>query len=295
MLKSHSSLSVLALALGLCAAVLPSPASANHPVLVEGNNAADGAPGTTTVPPGTGGDYDGDGLVGVAEDTDNSTDRVFGTLAAALGAANGGANNNGKIIIVTSGRFAEQLTITPNRVVVIEAAPGVEADLDAVLAGDPGSVARQGGVGITVNVAPTPDQRRVILRNLEIRNFRVGLLVTGAARVTVEKCRFDSNLSANIMASGSSRLAVVDTSVLAAGVRLGGAPDNNPAPGHGIAFTEQSSGMVCRSTIVGNTAAGVFKSSSGQVSLQDNCLFDNSPDLLGFRGNSDNHRRNDSK
>ena len=264
---------------------LAPPAEANHPVLVEGNNASDGPPGTTLVPPGTSGDYDGDGRIGVAEDTDNATDRIFGTITAALGAANGGANNNGKVLIVTSGRFAEQIAITPNRVVVLEAAPGVEADIDAVLAGDAGSVARQAGAGITVNVGPTADQRRVILRNLEVRNFRIGLLVQGAARVTVENCRFDSNLSANITAAGNARLAVVGCSVNAGGVRLGGAPDNNPAPGYGIAFIEGSSGLVCRTTITGNTAAGIFKNTSGSVRLDDNCLFDNSPDLFGFRGN----------
>jgi hypothetical protein len=45
----------------------PEPASANHPVLVEGEK-----------------DYDGDGLVDTAEDTDNATDRIFGTINRGL-------------------------------------------------------------------------------------------------------------------------------------------------------------------------------------------------------------------
>ena len=49
---------------------------ANHPVLVEGES-----------------DFDGDGLLGVAEDTDNDTDQVFGTINAALAAPNRAANN----------------------------------------------------------------------------------------------------------------------------------------------------------------------------------------------------------
>src|SRR6185295_8448403 len=84
--------------------------SANHPVLVEGNCDSP-VPGTTLVSPGTCGDFDGDGRIGTAEDTDGA-DRIFGTLNAAIGpgtgaAAGTGANYNGKLIIVTSGRFAE--------------------------------------------------------------------------------------------------------------------------------------------------------------------------------------------
>src|ERR687893_2103515 len=88
--------------------------SANHPVLLEGNCDSP-VPGTTIVEKGTCGDFDGDGRIGTAEDTDGA-DRIFGTLTAALGpgtgaAAGTGANFNGHIIIVTSGRFAENIQI----------------------------------------------------------------------------------------------------------------------------------------------------------------------------------------
>src|SRR6185503_15329024 len=81
-------------------------ASANHPVLVEGNCDSP-VPGTTLVAPGTCGDFDGDGRIGTAEDTDGA-DRIFGTLNAALGpgtgaAAGTGANYNGTVLIVASG------------------------------------------------------------------------------------------------------------------------------------------------------------------------------------------------
>ena len=109
---------------------------ANHPVLVEGNNCADAGPNVTTVPPGTCGDFDGDGLIGTAEDTDNNTDRIFGTINAALGADRNGASQNGRVTIVTSGRFAEVVNITAaNGNVTLEAAPGIEANIDAVLSG----------------------------------------------------------------------------------------------------------------------------------------------------------------
>src|SRR5262245_5806981 len=125
---------VMLLALWIAASVA---VEANHPVLVEGNNAADGPPGTTLVPAGTSGDYDGDGRVGTAEDTDNATDRIFGTLTAALLGTNGGANANGDVMIVTSGRFGELVRIpnpaagqaTVNGVTILQAAPGVQADI----------------------------------------------------------------------------------------------------------------------------------------------------------------------
>ncbi|HEX5709386.1 MAG TPA: hypothetical protein VFX96_18940, partial [Pyrinomonadaceae bacterium] len=43
--------------------------SANHPVYLEGNCDSP-VPGTTLVAPGTCGDFDGDGRIGTAEDTD---------------------------------------------------------------------------------------------------------------------------------------------------------------------------------------------------------------------------------
>jgi len=145
--------------------------SANHPVYVEGNCDSP-VPGTTIVTTGTCGDFDGDGRIGTAEDTDGA-DRIFGTLAAALGPGTGagagtGANMNGTILIVKSGRFAESLVIgntigapyvggcgdptvggcTPGNV-TIEAAPGVVAEIDAVFQGDPagGNPLRQGLTG----------------------------------------------------------------------------------------------------------------------------------------------------
>src|ERR1051325_7377766 len=74
-----------------------------HTVLVEGNCDSP-VPGTTLVASGTCGDYDGDGRIGTAEDTDGA-DRIFGTINAGLGpgtgaAAGTGANFTRKIIIV---------------------------------------------------------------------------------------------------------------------------------------------------------------------------------------------------
>jgi hypothetical protein len=271
---------------GLALALLPHRVLANHPVLVEGNGAANGPAGTTTAPPGTSGDYDGDGLVGTAEDTDNATDRVFGTLTAALLGTNGGANANGHVIIVTSGRFAEQIRIpntaggqaAVNGVTLIEAAPGVQANIDAVLAGDPGNATRQGDVGVLIETTET--NRTVILRNLVIRNYTIGLNIRGNARVTVEKCRFDSNLNANVLVEDSARLTMTDCSVNAAGQRFN-PMQGKPGPGHGIAFTDRASGSIASSTISGNTAIGILNRGRGEVRSLSNNIFDNGRDSSG--------------
>src|SRR5687768_17192608 len=89
-----------------------------HTVFVEGNCDSP-VPGTTLVSPGTCGDFDGDGRIGTAEDTDGA-DRIFGTINAALGTGTGaaagtGINHSGRAVIVRSGRFAESIYIGQNQ------------------------------------------------------------------------------------------------------------------------------------------------------------------------------------
>ena len=284
--RSHT---ISALALIAASALLPLQARANHPVLVEGNNAGND-PAVTTVPPGTGGDFDGDGLIGTAEDTDNATDRVFGTLTAALGSANGGANGNGRVTIVTSGRFPEAIDLsggagasagqTLNGVLVIEAAPGVVANIDAVLAGDAaGTTAREALPGILIETAQT--DRAVILRNLVVRNWAYGLLVRGGARVTVEDCKFDSNLAANVSAEDRARLTMTECSISAGGMRFTAAGKAAPDPGNGVEFEDSAGGSLFRCTVSSNTAAGVLNTGTGRVRLLENNVFDNGIDFRG--------------
>ena len=208
--------------------------SANHPVLVEGNCDSP-VPGTTLVAPGTCGDFDGDGRIGTAEDTDGA-DRIFGTLRAALGpgtgaAAGTGANHNGKIIIVASGRFAEMLFIgnsgfqpgegiaTPGNL-TIEAAPGVNADIDAVLQGDPagGNTARQAGTGI--GIVYTDSDKVVTLRNLQLRNWATAIGIFLNARVHIDKCRFEGNFNHGIRISDNSRVVVSGSQIDSSGRRI---------------------------------------------------------------------------
>jgi parallel beta helix pectate lyase-like protein len=276
-LSSRSSLmalSITTLALVLAISLSTNSVSANHPVLVEGNCDSP-VPGTTLVAPGTCGDFDGDGRIGTAEDTDGA-DRIFGTLRAALGpgtgaAAGTGANHNGAIMIVTSGRFAETLFIGNSGIVVgegvaspgnvtIEAAPGVDADINAVLQGDPagGNVTRQGQIGI--QIAYTATGSRVILRNLTIRNFAEGVRTQLNASVTIDHCRFENNLNYAIRAQDASQVAAFKTRIEGTGFRIGGG--GTPTPGTAVRFEDTSSGSIYHSQITGNLGQAIVNAST---------------------------------
>ena len=255
------------------AALLAGNASANHPVLVEGEW-----------------DFDGDGRIGLAEDNDG-TDGVFGTITAALGAANGGINQNGRITIVTSGRFAEVVNITAaNGNVTLEAAPGVEANIDAVITGPraldfPAStnLARQGAPGIIVNA---PSNRYVSIRNVVSRNWTNGIDVRGGSRVAIENCRLENNVNYGILVQDTAKVKIDNCAVHATGFRTGAAAagqtnnfptQNTPMPGNGIEFEDQSRGAVFRTEVSGSFGAGI-SSTRGNVETKDVYLFDNNPD-----------------
>jgi parallel beta-helix repeat protein len=230
-------------------------AFANHPVLVEGES-----------------DFDGDGLIGADEDADG--DRIFGTIGAALAADFGAVNNNGAVRIVTSGRFPEILSITgSNGNVTLEAAPGVDASIDAVLAGFPGNVDRQNATGITINA---PNNRSIILRNLSIRNWNAGIEVLGDSHVTIDNCRVEQNLHYGIRVQGNSRVAITRCQVIGTGYRVGAAgnsPDvDQPDPGTGIQFEGASRGLVAETQATGNFGKGLAGSS---VQKRNMLVFDN--------------------
>lgn len=245
--------------------------SANHPVFVEGNCDSP-VPGTTLVTiAGTCGDFDGDGRIGTAEDTDGA-DRIFGTLNAAIGpgtgaAAGTGANLNGRVIIVASGRYAEQLLLQPTGAtpnvgnLQIEAAPGVFAVIDAVLQGDPvgGNTTRQNGIGIYTLF---PANRTITLRNLVISNFAEGLQVDGVSRVHLDNCSFENNLNFSIRALYAARLTLNDCRITSTGFRQGAGVSTTPTPGHAIQFENFSGGYIANTTISNSFGAAISNQSN---------------------------------
>jgi len=259
--------------------------SANHPVLVEGNCFGTGPAQRTMVPPGTCGDYDGDGRIGTAEDNDEG-DRVFGTINAAIGSA--GVNNNGTVTIVASGTFPETVTITGN--VTLQAAPGVTANIDAVLQGDTGSTARQGQPGIIVN---SPANRYVVIRNIMSKNWTSGIQINGNSRVAIEHSKFENNVNYGIEVTGNARVTISNSEVHASGFRLNPATGDfptsaQPNPGKGIEFDGNSSGSIFGTTVSGSFGAGISDSTGPSRGRSNVCVFnsnvfDNNPNFEGTR------------
>lgn len=281
--------------LGGMAYVSSTNVSANHPVLVEGNCDSP-VPGTTIVAAGTCGDFDGDTRIGTAEDTDGA-DRIFGTLQAALGpgtgaAAGTGANMNGTITIVKSGRFAEQLFIgqagyfpglgsqNPGNV-TIQAAPGVDAHIDAVLQGDPagGNTGRQAGIGVFILYPST--NVTVTLRNLTISNFVEGISIWTNSRVIIDGCRIEHNIDYGVRVRDYASVVIMNSTISSTGFRI---PVSGPSnPGNGV--TADGGGAmqvrISNTTISHNSGAGVFAQAPANVSLFKVSTYFNSPNTAG--------------
>ena len=243
---------------------IPATALANHAVLIEGEQ-----------------DYDGDGLLGIAEDSDGD-DGVFGTINAALQVTRIGLNQNGKAIIVTSGRFPETVMITGP--VTLEAAPGVEADVEAFLnpadprlaqVGNPmtGNMTRALAPGIVINV--TTPGRPVVIRNITSRNWTDGILVqNGDVKIDNVRIEHNTNHGINVL---SGRVSIVNSSIDATGFRVnanvGGTfpSPNAPQPGIGVRFRGTSTGDIQRCSITNNFSFGISIESAGirDVTLRD--------------------------
>lgn len=262
-------------------------AQANHPVLVEGNCL--GTPTASAPINGmTGaacGDFDGDGLIGEAEDMDG--DNVFGTIAGGLA----DISQNGIITVVTSGTFPEVVQITGN--VTLEAAPGVSANIEAFVQGEPApeSGSLQGAPGIVVNA---PANRQVVLRNLTTRNWTDGVRVTGDSRVMIDNVRAEHNINNGIVVSDSARVAIVDSRVTSTGHRVnpgtGDFPsaDFAPAPGDGISFTGTSQGIINSTIVTGSFRFGMNNATGNDEALfvRESSAFDNGDDFSpGFNFN----------
>jgi hypothetical protein len=254
-------------------------AMANHQVFIEGET-----------------DFDGDGVVGLAEDADG--DFFFGTFAGALGPGTG-LNQNGRAVVVTSGRFAEVVNITGQ--VTIEGAPGVEADIEAFLAGaDPrlrefdtpmrNNTTRANAPGIIVNA---PANRRVVIRNISTRNWTDGIRVQGQSRVLIDNVRIEHNINFGINVLDNAQISVFNTSVHSSGFRVNPVSGDFPtvlAPntGAGILFSATARGSIFGSSITGNFGGGILLTRSGgsrqadlaRVQVQMTQQFDNRSEIV---------------
>ena len=246
----------------LAALAFASGALANHTVLVEGEA-----------------DYDGDGLLGADEDGDG--DQVFGTVGGGVD----GVSDNGRVMIVTSGRFLESVRLEGAGVSILEAAPGVDAIIEAFQGGgDAGANnARQQAPGIVVH---TDGSFPIEIRNIVSRNWTVGILVRGGSRVTIDDVRLDSNVNYGIRVQDDAKVVITNSQVNSSGFRksgsLGATPggDIPPDPGVGIEFEDHSSGLISFTTVAHSFGTGIM--SNRRVRLLANTVFDNKPNYDGF-------------
>lgn len=269
----------LLMSMTLAAALLlpAAPALANHPVTVEGNCFGPGAGGTATglqmspVPPGSCGDFDGDGRIGVAEDAD--MDNNFGSINAAVTAV----GNNGRITIVASGTFPESVRLVPTEgaSIVLAAARGVDANIDAVVQGQAGNAERQQQPGIFIGGCAAC---RVAVRNLTIRNWDEGVLVRRYSRALLDDLRVEGNLDFGVRVVDRSRVTVTDSTIDATGYRKDSTGVNRPDYGIGLRLSRDAYASVYQTTISNNFAAGL-SAKRGHTRLQHVQLFGNHPNL----------------
>jgi hypothetical protein len=262
----------------LFSTVLAGPANANHPVIVEGNCFGDGSGMTATglqrtvVPPGTCGDHDGDGRIGRSEDDDG--DNTFGTINAAVDSV----AHNGRVVIVASGTFPEQVTLQPveRASLTLEAARGVDANIDAVVQGEAGGAERSSVPGIIIDGC---GDCRVVVRNITTRNWTEGIRVKGMSHAVLENINADGNLNFGIRVRGGSQVVVEKSSVTATGHRKDANGAGEANPGTGIKFTKNARGLVTKTIVSGSEAAGidVHRRRVDRVSLR---LFDNNPNRI---------------
>ena len=251
---------------------------ANHPVFVEGNCLAVPVGTNSVTTNGTCGDYDGDGRIGTAEDNDG--DNVFGTLEAANGVT--GANNNGTITIVTSGVF-NPVNFQLSGNITLQAAPGVTAIIDAVLAGDPtnNNAVRQSGTGISILASSF---RRIAVRNITVKNFRTGIIIQNAY-ATLENVKIENNVDYGVRVQATSTVSIMNSSITSTGYRQSAAGDfpntSTPAPGFGLSFEGASSGNIVSSNVSNNFARGIDNSGTGNVCVSQSSLINNGVNIGG--------------
>lgn len=271
--------------------------SAQNPgtALVEGNCDSP-VFGTTLVSPGTCGDFDGDGRIGTAEDTDGA-DFIYGTIQGALEAI----DHNGKVVIVKSGRFHENVyigqqqglenpfgAITPGNV-TLEAAPGVEASIDAFAQGDSAANnnTRASSAGVAVNYTTNGSTRVVTIRNLEVRNFLNGITADNNTRIHIDNVRVENNLNTGIRISNNARAVISRAHVTGTGFRVSTAPVV-PFSGIGI-FINQNAQARITDTIISHSAGFGLQTAAtaNTAAARVNSHFNNGGNVVGAFGACD--------
>lgn len=171
--------------------------------------------------------------------------------------------------------------------VTLEAAAGVEANLDAVRQGDAGSGARQSQPGIIVDASANS---QVVIRNIQSRNWTSGFQIKSVSRVALEGVRAEHNLNYGVEIDDSARVSISDSEVSATGRRVNPATSifpsaaNRPDPGAGIEFDGRSTGTVYFTRVNGSFGAGI-DAGRNQVCLALVNVFGNGKNVVGRGAN----------
>jgi hypothetical protein len=162
---------------------------------------------------------------------------------------------------------------------VLEAAPGVDANIDAVVQGQAGNAERAKQAGIVVHSCATC---RTTVRNLTVRNWLAGLRIRGHSQVLLDDVRAEGNLNTGIRIRGHSRVAVRNSAVTATGYRKDAGGAGTPSPGVGIRAHDRTRTSVVDSVVSGSFRAGIV-APRDRIVLRRVQLFNNHPNLRLYR------------
>jgi hypothetical protein len=251
-------------ALATFGALLPGLSFANHPVLVDPTASREGP-------------------------DRNANTIVFKTITAALGAMNGGVNQNGTIF-VKPGNYLETIMIT-GPVTIEGTGPGVNIEAFVVPA-DPrirdfpqammNPFQLQSQPGVIINA---PANRTVELRNLVITNWTDCIRVQGASTLLMNNVTCRSNINNGVLIMDTARVAIKDSTIESTGFRVnpmtGNFPSaqNMPGQGDGINIASPQAQLEIRDTTITNNFGQGIRIPQGAAATAleqvDNLLFNN--------------------
>jgi hypothetical protein len=203
-------------------------------------------------------DFDGDRLVGDAEDSDG--DLVFGSVTQAITAV----GEAGRVIIATSGEFRETVAIGNVRSLVLEAAPGVFAIIRAPDGSAP---------DVAATTISAPAKRSFVqVRNITFADSPIGMKLSseGDLQVSLENCRLENNVTYGLLCTGGIRLTMRNCTVSNTDpVRFFDLVVGPPFRGTAISLTTSpnSEAFIYDCTIVGNRS-GILLPPGGEGNVK---------------------------
>ncbi len=156
--------------------------------------------------------------------------------------------------------------------IILQAAPGVQANFDAVVQGEPGNDVRSNRPGIVINGC---DTCRVTVRNVVTRNWTEGVRVRFHSHAHLDEVISENNTDYGIHVTNRAKVSVSDSQVNATGFRKDGNGVAKADPGVGVEYANRSRGSIHRTSITGSAGAGLEVGRNARVRTFQLQLFDN--------------------